>query len=723
MRRFFQNLKLPGALSNLSAVALIFLVTLGALTLWLFDPIPLQNIRLAQFDQFQRWHLRPYDPQPVRIVDIDEASLKSLGQWPWPRTRIADLVTNLNQAGAAAIAFDVLLIEPDRTSPAAMTQLWQGRQVSEVLRKLPDHDAVLAQALAGRNVVLGNSLANTGTQEPIPKISLPYRIISTGAPKPQEWLHGFDSAVYPLPILSAKADGLGSLNFATDADGVVRRVPLLLGLNEQMVPTLSAEALRVAQGAKNHLLRSSEAGLQDVRIGALTVPTNARGEVWLHYTEPVPERYVSASKVLQGQANVDLLKGHIVLIGSSAAGLMDLRFNPLGQIMPGVQAHALALEQILAGYSLQRPAWARGAEALAMALGALLVGLIALGAPAKWSTGFFMLILTTVVGGTWYAFVSHQLLLDAVNPAIAIIFSFGLASGLHHLVSEREQRWVREAFSRYVSPNKVDYLVKHPDELQLGGQRQTCSFIFTDLANFTGMMESGDPARAVSLLNDYLDEMLAIVFKYEGTLDRIMGDAVAVLFSAPVEQEDHCWRALQCALEMDAFASGYAAKLQAQGMPWGITRIGVHSGEVIVGNFGGKNLFDYRALGDPVNAASRLESVNKHLGTRMCVSEAILNCCPPVPVRYVAQLVLKGKSKPLSVFEPLATTDATACAPLDKYTQAVNLLRPGKDHDPVGARQAFESLSQQYPNDPLVSLHLERLQQGATDDLIVMSTK
>lgn len=727
MARKTKSRKLPGVLSDPAALGLVLLLALGAMVLWLFNPIPVQNLRLAQFDQFQRWAPRPYTAQPVRIVDIDEASLKAFGQWPWPRTRIAELVEQLHKAGAAAIAFDVLLVEPDRTSPVSMAQLWHDPQVSALLRRLPDHDQVLARALQDKNAVLGSSLSASGADgtaaRPADTTAKPYRVIASGAASPERWLHGFDSVVWPLPALRAPAAGLGALNFATDADGVVRRVPLLLRLGDEIVPTLSAEALRVAQGARNHLLRSTDAGVQDVRIGALTVPTNSRGEVWLHYTPDEPARYVPAADVLQGRVDPARLDGHIVLIGSSAAGLMDLRFNPMGQIMPGVQAHALALEQVLSGHFLQRPAWASGAEAVTMVLGALLVGLIALGAPAIWATAATAVVLAGVLGGTWYAFVNEQLLLDAINPSIAIMLSFGLASGMHHLVSEREQRWVREAFSRYVSPNRVNYLVEHPEQLQLGGHRQECSFVFTDLADFTGMMESGDPARAVALLNDYLDAMLAIVFRHEGTLDRIVGDAVAVLFSAPVQQEDYRQRALNCALEMHTFASGFAAKLQAQGMPWGQTRIGVHCGEVIVGNFGGKTLFDYRALGDPINTASRLEAVNKHLGTTVCISRAILDGCADVPARFVGRLVLKGKSQALPVYEPVATTDADQCAPTELYEAAIGLLRPGPGQDPAAALERFKDLSGRYPRDPLVALHLQRLQRGAGDDQIVMSEK
>jgi adenylate cyclase len=272
---------------------------------------------------------------------------------------------------------------------------------------------------------------------------------------------------------------------------------------------------------------------------------------------------------------------------------MDLRFNPLGQLMPGVQAHAMALEQMLSGQYLQRPAWAGAAEALLLVLGVLGVAFVALIAPVRRSALLTAGVLATLLGGAWLAFVSGHLLLDAATPSLAVLLSFGLASGVHHLASERERRWVRKAFSRYVSPNRVAHLMANPKQLQLGGQRQMCSFVFTDLAGFTSMIEGCDPSQVVAQINDYLDTMLDIVFKHEGTLDRIMGDALVVMFSAPVPQPDHRQRALDCALAMDAFASVYSERLQARGVAWGQTRIGVHCGEVIVGNFGGKTLFDW----------------------------------------------------------------------------------------------------------------------------------
>lgn len=322
-------------------------------------------------------------------------------------------------------------------------------------------------------------------------------------------------------------------------------------------------------------------------------------------------------------------------------------------------------------------------------------------------------------GGAWWAFSREHLLLDALGPMLWVLFTFLLCSVQRHRATERQQRWIRDAFSRYISPNRVQYLVEHSEQLALGGQRQECSFIFTDLADFTSMMESLDPAHAVQLLNAYLDRMVAIAFAHGGTLDRFMGDAVAVVFSAPLPQADHRARALRCALDMDAFADDYARTVRAQqGIALGHTRIGVHSGEVIVGNFGGSALFDYRALGDAVNTAARLEGANKHLGTRLCVSAATLEGCPEVTARPVARLVLKGKSQSLEVWEPLAA-QAPGCAPLEDYLAAYRAMESLQ----ADALVTWVALAQRYAHDPLVALHWQRLQRGESGVQVVLDEK
>ena len=339
--------------------------------------------------------------------------------------------------------------------------------------------------------------------------------------------------------------------------------------------------------------------------------------------------------------------------------------------------------------------------------------------PSLWAAGTFLLLVGGVLWGGWWAFASQRLLLDSFTPALVLAVAFALSSLCRHFWSERQQRWIKEAFSRYVSPNRVEHLMSNPGQLELGGKRQQCSFVFTDLAGFTALMESIDPAAAVTLLNRYLEEMISIAFRHQGTLDRIVGDALAIMFSAPVVQPDHAQRALDCALEMHAFATAYARDLQAQGIAFGNTRFGVHSGEVIVGNFGGNAIFDYRALGDPVNTAARLESVNKHLGTLICVSHATLSACAPCEARPVGRLVLKGKRAALQVFEPLSGALPPGYAPTAQYNAAYEAVRDGH----ADARGQFNRLRENHPDDPLVALYCARLTQGEEGDEIVLSAK
>ncbi|GAB3190915.1 CHASE2 domain-containing protein [Hydrogenophaga aquatica] len=715
-------------MKKLSLRAMAALLALGSvglgLLLLLLDPLLLQTLRHQGFDQYQRWQPRPYAEAPVRIIDIDEASLERLGQWPWPRTRIAELVQRVGEAGAAALAFDVVFAEPDRTSPRTVSALWPLPPAArDALAALPDHDEVLAAALRENDVVLGFAVQRDQDPQAGERLpSAPYRHVWVGGGPALDALHGFTTAVPPLPVLDTAAKGMGALTFVPDADGVVRRVPLVLRLADQPVPSLSAEALRVGQGASNHLLRSAEGGaaaLEEVRVGDVTIPTTAQGEMWVHYSAPVPERYVPAWRVLTGEVDPALLAGNLVLVGSSAQGLMDLRFNPLGRVMPGVEAHAQALEQALTGHFLTRPHWALALEVVTVVAGGVAVVVLATHVSALLAAAGAALLVGAVLWGGWWAFSAHGLLVNSFTPALVLALSFVAASLARHFWSERQQRWIKDAFSRYVSPNRVEYLVNHPDALELGGKRQTCSFVFTDLAGFTTLMEKIDPAEALVLLNRYLEEMIAIAFRHQGTLDRIVGDAVAIMFSAPVPQPDHAQRALDCALEMHAFASRYAIDLQARGIPFGHTRLGIHSGEVIVGNFGGGAVFDYRALGDPVNTASRLEGVNKYLGTLICVSGVTLSACTGVKARAVGRLVLKGKSEALAVYEPLPEPMEGGYAPLPDYETAYMALADGRDE----AADLFAALHRHYPDDPLVHLHHERLARGELGDRLVFEGK
>jgi adenylate cyclase len=684
---------------------------LAAMALILQDPVPLRVARNAVFDQFQRWHPRPYLAPPVRIIDIDEESLRRIGQWPWSRAQVARLLDATRQLEPASISLDIMFPEPE-----GQTRADAGGRASD------DPDQMLAQALRRGRVALGAAL--TGPREAGDKNAAALWLSKAGfiavGGEPTRSVPAFSGSVTNLRDLQLAAAGLGAMTFMPDVDGVVRRVPLLFSLQGRPVPSLTAEALRLAAGADAYVVNTAAdaGGVVDLRIGTHRVDTDQTGALWMHFARPQAQRYMPAWQVLEGRVPPASLRGRIVLIGTSAQGLLDLRFSPLGSVIPGVEVHAQALEQIMSGQQLRRPGWVPAAEGIVALIGCIAVGMVAMRVRPGRSSLLFLGLTGAIGLAAWTSFRFERLLLDPGGPVLAMALVFGPTMLMRHRWAERRQRWMQTTFSRYVSPNLINYLLANPQALELGGRRQRCSFVFTDLEGFTGRMESMDPSVAVSVLNTYLDRMIAIAFEHDGTLDRIVGDAVAIMFSAPVPQVDHEARALRCALEMQAFAREHLDTLQRQGIAFCETRIGVHTGEVTVGNFGGATLFDYRALGDPVNTSARLEGANKFLGTSLCVSEETLRGCPGAVTRPIGRLRLAGRSTYLMVHEALAADGRAAEADAD-YARAFELMRSG---DPA-ALAAFEILAAGRPEDKLVALHLNRIRAGRCDDAIDLMAK
>ena len=678
--------------------------------IFLFEPQTLTLTRYAFFDQLQRWHPRPVETSPrVAIIDIDDESLQRLGQWPWPRSRLAELVRRLRSAGASVIGFDMMFSEPDRSSPRAVVDIWPlDAEQRRMIASLPDHDAQLATALAGDDVVLGYAVRDT----PGESSALPPKFgISTRGEIGDGALFEFDGRLASLPILEQAAAGVGHVSVIEDADGVVRKLPVMMRVAGAYAPALVMEALRVDSGTRSYLLDAAPdgAGLEAVVTGGRRVLADEFGQAWVHYGRFRPERYQSAWRLLEGDSAPDpsRYRDHIVLVGGSAALLHDLRTTPLRESVPGVEIHRQMIEQVVSGHSLRRPGWIVAIEALALLVGSLLASALAWRLRSALAAPALVAMLVAAVLAARHFFSVQGLLIDAVAPALAWTTCFVLASLARLYRSERRQRWIRSAFSRYVSPNLVRHLVANPTALELGGRRQMCSFVFTDLEGFTPLIEKTPPKQAVALINEYLDDMIAIVFAHDGTLIRIVGDALAVMFSAPVEQADHASRALRCARALDRRACEFAASHSGGDGAFCRTRIGVHSGEVTVGNFGGSAMLDYRALGDPINVAARLEAANKRLGTRVCVSAATLAEVPNTDVRPIGRLRLRGKRESVTAFEPLT-------APDPDYDAAFALLR----EESPSAMQAFEELCAARTDDPLVSLHLGRLRAGENGDQI-----
>lgn len=650
-------------------IIFVSLLVLGAVMgLRLVDPLPVLRMRLAVFDAYQRIEPRPYEQAPVRAIDIDNESLERLGQWPWPRTRIATLVERLSEFGAASIAFAVVFAEPDRTSPAQAMKDWpqtsEVRKLTDILSRLPDHDRVLASLFSSAPVVLGFAPNRIGESPPPPvKFGFAY---SGGDPAPA--LEHYKSAITNLVPLQESASGIGSLAISLDPDGLVRRIALLARVGNRVYPALSVEALRVAQRATTIVARSSGFGSDpssaestptDLKIGRYTVPTGPRGEMWLHFTRHVPTRIIPAWRILEADYAelASELEGRIVLIGASASGLQNSKATPLNAAEASVTIHAQALEQMLLRRFLQRPDWSGGAETLiSLFLGGLLAILLAfhLGPIGGALVGTAAAV--SVWAMSWVAYIRAGLLLDPLYPTLSVVLTYLLVSSLQYLTSERERRRVRTAFSRYLAPAVVERLAQHPADLKLGGEIRDLTLMFCDIRGFTSIAETMNAEELTRFLNRFLTPMTEVIQESGGTIDKYMGDAIMAFWNAPIHEPGHhlagCRAALRMSDRLEELTPDWRLEAERAGKEFVPVRtgIGLNSGPCCVGNLGSEQRFDYSALGDAVNVASRLEQQTKIYGVDIVVGEETQRLTQQLAYLELDRVRVRGRNRALSIY-------------------------------------------------------------------------
>ncbi len=649
--RRYASLAVPGAV-----LALV-------LALRVFDPGGvLEEVRLRVFDGYQRLSPRVAEASAVRVIDIDDESLSRIGQWPWPRTVIADLVTRLSGAGALAVALDIVFPEADRTSPSEVTKFWpQAEGLRPLLAQLPDHDAVFAEALAASPSITGFALTGDANDRvPVRKGSFAHAGID-----PRPFIPGFSGAVASLPVLEGAARGNGSLNQVPEPDGMLRRVPLVLRLGDRIYSSLVTEALRVAQGAGTIIIRASgaqatasfgaETGIDSIKIGDFVVPTDANGKFWLHYAPISRERTVPAWKVLAGEAGEDTFDGTIVLVGTSAAGLLDLRPSPLDPALPGIEAHAQAIEQILAGRALERPDWADGAEILYVAaLGlALVLALRRIG--ALWSAAAGAGAAALAVTASWQAFRHVGFLVDPVTPFAATLAVYVAATLISYIAAEREKREVRTAFSQYLAPAMVERLAADPSQLKLGGETREMTFLFCDVRGFTTISEGykSDPQALTRLINKFLTPMTDRILASRGTIDKYMGDCIMAFWGAPLANPEHAHAGVVAGLEMHRVLNELQPKFKEKYKLEIKIGVGLNTGRMSVGNMGSQIRRAYTVMGDAVNLASRLEGITKEYGADIIVGEETMKAAPELVFRELDRVCVKGKENAVTIYQPI----------------------------------------------------------------------
>jgi adenylate cyclase len=453
------------------ARAVCILLLFALVPLRLGDPRPLQELRVRAFDFFQVLRPRPQEIRPVVIVDIDEASLKAIGQWPWPRTTVADLITQITQLGAVAIGFDIIFPEPDRMSPAVAERSFRGidADTRAKLDRLPSNDDALAEAIRHSRVVVGQAGAATPEVKTAADAALQTGFAVRG-PDPRPYLVTFAALLRNVPVIEQAAAGRGLFSINPESDGIIRRVPVIMTAQGSLVPTLSMEMLRVVTGSSAILVRVNDAGIQSVAVPGLEVPTDRNGQFWVHFNRHDPERYVSAKDVLQGNVPPDRLAGKLVLIGTSAIGLLDLKTTPLDAAIPGVEVHAQILESVLSKSSLVNPNYAIGAELALAVLFGLAIIIAAPMLPASIVIVLGGCLIAGLIGLSLYLFVEHNLLIDFTYPLISSWLIYLVLTFVNYFREQKQRRQIRSAFGYYLSPHMVEQLARSPEKLVLGGK-------------------------------------------------------------------------------------------------------------------------------------------------------------------------------------------------------------------------------------------------------------
>jgi adenylate cyclase len=648
------------------ARAVCTLLLIALVPLRISDPRPLEEARLRTFDLFQFLRPREQTARPVVIVDMDEKSQKEIGQWPWPRTVLADLVSEIARAGAVAIGFDIVFPEPDRMSPAVAEKSFRGLdpETRAKLDGLASNDDVFAEAIRRARVVVGQ--AGSPTPEPLAKAE---SALQTGfavvGPDPRPFLVTFPGLLRNILPIEQAAAGRGLFSINPERDGIIRRVPVVMDAQGQLVPTLTMDMLRVVTNSGAILVRTDEAGVRAAAVPGLEVPTDLNGQFWVHFNKHDAQRYLSATDILHGRVDPDRLRGRLVLIGTSAVGLLDVKTTPIEPTMPGVEIHAQILESVLTKSLLSRPNYAIGAELLAAIVLGLAIIVAAPLLPASIVVALGALLIAGLIGMSWYFFAAHNLLIDFTYPLMSCWLIYLVLTFFNYFREQQQRQQIRSAFGFYLSPQLVEQLARSPEKLVLGGEERRMTILFSDVRGFTTISEhyKDDPQGLTHLMNRFLTPLTNAIIERKGTIDKYIGDAIMAFWNAPVDDAEHEAHACEAALEMLARAEALNVELkhdaEANGglyMPLRVG-IGLNTGPCVVGNMGSDFRFNYSVLGDTVNVASRLESRTKDYRLSMVIGSRTAEGARKFVTMEIDLIQVKGKKQPEAVFTVLGRAE------------------------------------------------------------------
>ena len=619
----------------------------------------------------------PKVDERIVILDIDEKSLGEIGRWPWSRNVMADLVNGLfDRYQIALLGFDVIWAEPDTSSGIAALDALAQKELRQIpgfqeayqkLRPRLDNDGLFAQAIKDRPVVLGYFFH--GEEDALKANVLPEPVLPKGtfSGRNIQFLR-WNGYTGNLPIYQKNAAGAGHFNPRVDDDGVSRRIPMLLEFDGQYYEPLSLAMVRsylkqktgelpkVEPGyAPERFLRRGYGGLEWLKVGPLTIPVDASGSALIPYRgKQFSYLYFSLSDVLKNRIDAAKLKGKIVLVGTTARGLFDLRATPVDSVYPGVEIHANMIAGMLDRQIKEKPEYMLGFEVLLLIIGGVALALLIPMLSALWATAATLAGLVLIVAFNFVVWAQANMLLPLAASVLMTITIYVMNMAYGYFVESRSKRQFTELFGQYVPPELVDKMAEDPRKYNMEPKSAELTILFSDVRGFTSISEALKPEELREYINEYLTDMSHIIrVKYRGTLDKYIGDAIMAFWGAPVDDPQHARNGVLAAMEMQKEREVLNAKFSARGWPTLKIGIGLNSGTVRVGDMGSQVRRAYTAMGDPVNVASRLEARTKYYGAGILVGEATRNAVKDVVFREIDRIKVKGKDEAVTIYEPI----------------------------------------------------------------------
>lgn len=647
-----------------------FAMLIGFLLLYNFNPAPVEFARLKVFDYYQQINPRdipPPEKKPVTIIDIDEQSLETVGQWPWSRDKVAKLVQNAMAMKASLFAFDMVFAEPDGKDIKTVAKNAAGLTpaMKKILTERATNDELFAKVISQSRVILGQAGRTNeteGVKGPPSKASVGIKKLSKDAVSPEQFTVQFPALVRNIPVLEQAAKknrlaGFGMFNAIPDEDGIIRNVPAFFLHDGKFFPALSVEMLRVALGRQTVLIRTNAAGIDGVGITKnFTVKTNNIGRIWPHFSKRDWDKYVPAHELLDGTADPKMIAGRMLILGTSAVGLRDIRSIPTERDIPGVEVHAQVIEVIANQDYLTRPNYANAAEMAFVLFGGLAMIILVPWLGAKWTALVFVATAIGSGGTSWYLFAEQKVLLDASYAIVSIMLIYMVLTYSGYAREEAKRKQTRDAFSKYMSPDQVKLVAENPDALQLGGDQRDMTLLFCDVRGFTTISEQFDAVGLTKLINKLLTPLTNVILDRHGTIDKYMGDCIMAFWNAPLDVERHEYYGCQSALAMMAEMGPLNDRLEAEALEEGRKHIplkvglGLNSGPAVVGNMGSELRIDYSVLGDTVNLAARLEGQSKAYGVDIVIGQTTQAAVPEMATLFLDNIKVKGKTEAVTIY-------------------------------------------------------------------------